>query len=69
LIENGSVAVVWRSDLKPDLKDNASLVMTYNKAGLFPKLGRVWVCGGDLRTDYVREKELQAKLPASGSNR
>ena len=69
LIENGSVAVVWRSDLKPDPKDNASLVMTYNNAGLFSKLGRVWVCWGDLRTDYVREEELRAKLPASGSNR
>jgi hypothetical protein len=69
LIENGSVAVVWRSDLKPDPKDNASLVMTYNNAGLLSKLGRVWVCWGDLRTEYVREEELRAKLPAARSNR
>ena len=63
LIENGSVAVVWRSDLKPDPKDNASLVLTYNNAGLFSKVGRVWVCWGDLRTEYVKEGELRAKLP------
>ena len=69
LIENGSVAVVWRSDLKPDPKDNASLVMTYSNAGLFSKLGWVWVCWGDLRTEYVREEELRAKLPAARSNR
>jgi hypothetical protein len=63
LIENGSVAVVWRSDLKPDPKDNASLILTYNNAGLFSKLGRVWVCWGDLRTEYVKQEELRARLP------
>jgi hypothetical protein len=62
LIDNGSVAVVWNSDLKPDPKDNASLVMTYNNAGLFSKLGRVWVCWGDLRTEYVKEEDLRSKL-------
>ena len=45
LIDNGSVAVVWNSDLKPDPKDNASLLLTYNKAGLFSKLGR-YGCAG-----------------------
>jgi hypothetical protein len=70
LIENGSVAIVWRSDLKPDPRDNAALVMTYyNNSGLFSKLGRVWVCWGDLRTEYVKEEELRAKLPSSRSNR
>ena len=62
LIENGSVAIVWRSDLKPNPKDNAALVITYNNAGLFSKLGRVWICWGDLRTEYVKEAELPAKL-------
>jgi hypothetical protein len=32
LIDNGSVAVVWHSDLKPHFKDNASLVLTYINA-------------------------------------
>ena len=62
LIDNGSVAVAWDSDLKPDPKDNASLVLTYNNAGLFAKLGRVWVCWGDLRTEYVKEEVLRSKL-------
>jgi hypothetical protein len=48
--------------LKPDPKDNASLVMTYNNAGLFSKLGRVSVCWGDLRTEYVSEEVLRSKL-------
>ena len=62
LIDNGSVAVVWNSDLKPDPKDNASLVMTYINAGPFSKMGRVWVCWGDLRTEYVKEENLRSKL-------
>ena len=62
LIENDNVSIVWRSDLKPDPKDNAALVLTYNRTGLFPKLGRVWVCWGDLRTEYIKDEELQAKL-------
>ena len=62
LIKNGFVTVVWRNDLKPDPKDNAGLVMTYNNVGLFSKLGRVWVCWGDLRTEYVKEEELRATV-------
>jgi len=69
LIQNGAVAIVRRADLKPDPKDNAALVMTYNSAGLFPKVGRVWVCWGDLRTEYVKEEELRGKLLVSGSKR
>jgi hypothetical protein len=65
LIDNGSVAVVWNSDLKPDPKDNASLLLTYNNAGLFSKLGRVWVCWGDLRTEYASDAALQAQEPVA----
>jgi len=43
--------------------------MTYNSNGLFPKLGRLWICWGDLRTEYVKEKELREKLPVAQSNR
>ena len=68
LIENGSVAIIWRSDLKPNPKDNAGLVLTYNNVGFFSKLGRVWVCWGDLRTEYVKEEELRAKLASSRSS-
>ncbi len=68
LIENGSVVVAWRSDLRPDPKDNAGLVLTYNNTGLFSKLGRVWICWGDLRTEYLNEKELRARLADSRSS-
>jgi hypothetical protein len=68
LIENGSVAVVWRTDLKPDPKDNAASVMTYHNAGVLSKLGRVWVCWGDLRTEFITENELRTKLAGTQSN-
>ena len=68
LIDNDNVSIVWRNDLKPDPKNNAALVMTYNRTGLFPKLGRVWVCWGDLRTEYIKEEELQAKLVTPSAN-
>jgi hypothetical protein len=68
LIDNDNVSIVWRSDLKPDPKDNAALMLTYNRTGLFPKLGRVWVCWGDLRTEYIKEEELQAKLVTPKAN-
>jgi hypothetical protein len=62
LIDNGSVAIVWNNDLKPDPADNASVVLTYHNAGLLSRLGRVWVCWGDLRTEYLEEDVLRAKL-------
>ena len=68
LIENGSVTVVWRTDLKADPKDNASSIMTYHNAGLLSKLGRVWVCWGDLRTESVTENELRTRLAETQSN-
>ena len=33
----------YENDLKPNPADNASVVLTYHDAGLFSKLGRVWV--------------------------
>lgn len=62
LIDNRAITVVWNNDLKPDPKDNASVALAYHNAGLFSKLGRVWVCWGDLRTEYVKEEVLRAKL-------
>src|SRR3954453_10155499 len=39
---------LWPKDLKPDPNDNANVLLAYDKAGLFNKLGRL--CWGDLRT-------------------
>jgi len=66
MLDKGIIVVVWPKDLKPDPKDNEGRVLTYdNGGGLFAQLGRVWVCWGDLRTEYVKAEELRGKLSAN----
>src|SRR5579864_2521676 len=57
-----TLTLLWPQDLKPDPKDNAGVLLAYTDVGLFNKLGRVWVCWGDLRTEHIRESELRARL-------
>ena len=57
--------VVWHKNWKPDPKDNARLILAYHNKGLSARLGRVWVCWGDLRTEYIRIEDLLARLRSS----
>lgn len=54
--------ILWRRDWRPEPKDNAGLVLIYYEGGLFSKLGRMWVCWGDLRTEYALESDLRSIL-------
>ena len=54
--------ILWPKDLKPDPKDNSSVLLIYFTGGLFNRLGRVWVCWGDLRTEHLPEADLRAVL-------
>lgn len=54
--------ILWPKDLKPDPRDNAGVVLIYYGGGLFSRLGRRWVCWGDLRTEYMQDSDLQARL-------
>ena len=58
----GTFVVVWHSDLKPEPNDNAGVVLVYHDEGLLARLGRVWVCWADLRTEYIKAEELQRRL-------
>jgi hypothetical protein len=58
-----SFVFLWPQDLKPDPKDNPDVLLAYARGGLFNRLGRVWVCWGDLRTEHMREQDLHARLP------
>ncbi len=60
----GTLVFLWPKDLKPDPRDNAGVLLAYDRAGLFNKLGRVWVCWGDLRTEHMRERDLRDRLRA-----
>jgi hypothetical protein len=64
-LENGVYVIVWPKDLKPDSKDNADVILAYHNKGLLAELGRKWVCWGDLRTEYIKTKDLRAKLEAA----
>jgi hypothetical protein len=56
------IVFLWPQNLKPDPKGNASVLLAYHQGGLFNKLGRVWVCWGDLRTEHIRESDLRGRL-------
>jgi hypothetical protein len=57
-----TMTFLWPKDLNPDPKQNAAVLLAYNNRGLFNKLGRVWVCWGDLRTEHLPERDLRARL-------
>ncbi|MBZ5725066.1 MAG: hypothetical protein LAP87_08725 [Acidobacteriia bacterium] len=59
-----TLVFLWPKDLKPDPRDNAGVLLAYDNAGLFNKLGLVWVCWGDLRTEHMRERDLRERLRA-----
>jgi hypothetical protein len=59
-----TLVFLWPEDLKPAPKDNAGVLLIYDRGGLFNRLGRVWVCWGDLRTEHMPERELRARVAA-----
>jgi hypothetical protein len=54
--------IVWPKDLKPDPKENARVILAYHNKGLDAEMGRIWVCWGDLRTEWITPEELQDNL-------
>lgn len=56
------LVLLWPQDLKADPRENAGVLLAYHEGGLFNKLGRVWVCFGDLRTERMAEQELKSRL-------
>ena len=39
MLDQGIIVVVWPKGLKPDPKENAGVVLTYDNGGLFARLG------------------------------
>lgn len=61
-LDSGTNVVGWHDDLKPNPADNANIILAYHNRGLLAWMGRQWVCWGDLRTEYVRSRDLRTKL-------
>ena len=41
---------------------NRHRVLAYDNSSLLSRFGRVWVCRGDLRVEYIETEELQRLL-------
>jgi hypothetical protein len=65
-LDEGLIVVVWPTDWKPAPKDNADRVLAYYAKGLISERGRMWVCWGDLRIEYVETDALRAYLNEPG---
>jgi hypothetical protein len=62
MLDSGTNVVVWHGDLKPNPSENGNVILDYHNRGLLAWMGRQWVCWGDLSTEYLRSKDLRAKL-------
>lgn len=67
MLDSGSNVIVWHDDLKANPSENADAILAYHKKGLLAWMGLQWVCWGDLRTEYIPSKELQAKLQTTAT--
>jgi hypothetical protein len=62
MLDDEAIVIIWHKNLKPNQKNNARLILAYHNRGLYAELGRVWVCWGDLRSEYIKREDLQAQL-------
>lgn len=62
MLEDGAMVILWPKKLKADPQDNPDIILAYHNAGLLASVGWVWVCWGDLRTEYIRSDYLQDYL-------
>jgi hypothetical protein len=65
MLEDKVFIVVFNQELASDPKDNEQRVLAYDNRSLLSRLGRVWICRGDLSVDYVKTEELQQLLKAN----
>jgi hypothetical protein len=56
--------VVWQQDLDPNPVENAQRILVYDNGSLLSQFGKVWVCRGDLRIEYLDADTLQGLLRA-----
>jgi hypothetical protein len=51
-VNSESTVVLWPKDMPEDPQQNGKVLLAYYTGGRFSKFGRVWVCWGDLRTEF-----------------
>jgi len=60
MLEKGAFVVVWQQDLDSDPQANRNRILAYDNGSLLARLGRVWLCRGDLRIDRMRAEDAAA---------
>ena len=62
MLDDETIVIVWHKNLNADPKDNSGVILAYHNKGLYARLGCVWVCWGDLRTECIKIEDLRANL-------
>jgi hypothetical protein len=63
MLEEGQSVVVWQQDLEPDPEANENRILAYDNGSLLSRLGRVWVCRGDLRIELRTRRTAVVEWP------
>lgn len=64
-LRDGVFVIVWPTDFQPEPKDNADRILAYHNKGLLATQGHVWVCRGDLQTEYLPAEKVGELLARS----
>jgi hypothetical protein len=60
LLRQGEYVMVWHRNLKPKPRDNAHEILVYHGRDALAGSGYVWVCWGDLHTEYLKAEQVAA---------
>ncbi len=63
LVKTGPYVVVWPKTLDPDPAKNGRRLLVYTRGGP-ARMGWVWICWGDFRTEYVSGEQFETILRA-----
>ena len=62
LLEDKHFVIVWPDGLDPAPAANRDRILAYDNGSLFSRLGRIWVCRGDLSLERLSAEELTASI-------
>ena len=62
VLEDKHFVIVWPDDLDSTPAANRGRILAYDNGSLFSRLGRIWVCRGDLSLERLSPEELSAEL-------
>ena len=65
-LEKGQYIILWPVEFEDEPVQNSDKVLAYDNGTVLARLGWVWVCRGDLRTEPMTRKSLQRLLDAGG---